>query len=155
MPPFPKLTHGRMGGAEGIINIDIRQSGKGLREGCVVLFFFFVKAKILEQNDALIWVLTIAQLQGRCNRALTIPVLQGLFQVIAHRLKLYFAQLYRLVCQVRRGPPAFCAIQNLWMGQRAFDAMVLGDPALFSGTLKSTRRKTVLLVNRGLRLSES
>jgi hypothetical protein len=48
---------GAMGGAEGVINIDIRQSGKGLREGCVVPFFFFVKAKILEQNDALIWVL--------------------------------------------------------------------------------------------------
>ena len=40
-----------MSGAEGVINIDIGQSGEGLREGCVVLFFFFVKAKILEQDQ--------------------------------------------------------------------------------------------------------
>ena len=42
-----------MSRAEGVINIDIGQSGEGLREGCVVLFLFFVKAKILEEYDAI------------------------------------------------------------------------------------------------------
>jgi hypothetical protein len=46
-----------MSRAEGVINVDIGQRRERLRESPIVAFFFFVEAKIFEQDYAEIRVL--------------------------------------------------------------------------------------------------
>ena len=41
-----------MRGAEGVVHVEVGESGQRLREYGIVLFFFSVEAQVLEQHEA-------------------------------------------------------------------------------------------------------
>ncbi len=57
-----------MGGAEGVVDIDVAQRGELFRKFGIVLFFFGMIAEVFEQQDFAGLRAAWLRPRGRCNR---------------------------------------------------------------------------------------
>ena len=146
-----------MSGTEGVINIDIRQRGQRLPRRPFRSFLLPCESEDSQAKQRADLDLGLsAQLQGRYNRALTIPVALGIVPDGRALVSSYtWAQPYRPVCLSATRSPAFSRDpkSSRMVGSALSMRWVSVILPCSMGTLKSTRKKTVL--SRKSRSSDS
>ena len=123
-----------MGGAEGVVAVNIAEFGEGFGEVGIVLFFFLVEAEIFQEENFAILERIGGLFGGKADGV--VGEFDGLVQKLAKAIGDGFERIFRFG-QVRHEDQAAAALDDTFdRWQSLSDSTIIGDPAVFDGDVE-------------------